>query len=147
MGKGKRLRAQKSVKQQVLPHVQDIVSCDECGGGFSLSAVGIDERKVKNEDLHVDCFICPHCNKVYVVFIKDAECIELQAEMKELEKRIKKLRGRKKFELSEHVHDLFNKRRQRLARHEEALKKKYSGTLTTAASEDNTVDIVYLPRR
>lgn len=155
MGKAKRLKKLKAERQakqsivgeQTLPQVPDIVRCDECGGGFSVSAVGIHEEKVKNRDLHVDCFICPHCNHLYVVFIKDAECRQLQEEMREVEKRIKKLRGRKKFELSERVHQIFLNKKRKLIMHEEVLKSKYSGTFTIVTSEDNTMEIAYLPRR
>lgn len=156
MGKGKRLRAAKKEAElnaearsleKGAPRVPDIVRCDKCGAGFSVSAVGIATRKVKNEDLHVDCFICSECNTVYVIFIKDEETMQLQADLRELEKRIKKLRGSKKFELSKRVNDTYLKKQQRLKMHQDALKRRFNGTFTTVTSEENTVDIVYLPRR
>lgn len=146
MGKGKRTKASRQNGKNATQQVPDIVRCDECGCGFSISAVGIQEQKVKDRDLLVSYFMCPFCNKMYVIALKDAKYFELAEDLEKMKQRIYNAsRSNRKVEFAKKLDAIARKKHDKLRQHVENLRKKYGGTFTVMTSGETT-EIVYLPR-
>lgn len=100
--------------------------CDKCKHNWELEAEAIHTQAVKNEnkqEMMIQFFLCPKCNKIYVISIVDSKARALMSQLRKLEKFI--IRGRKSGrDVSKEVskHDQV---RQSLMLYERMLKNKY----------------------
>lgn len=124
-----------------------IIVCDECGYEFPLESVNIQEQFVKceNEWLSLIFFMCPKCNKIYHVLLKDARYEELKVDLEKTKKRIRRNQGSNNVEFARMLNNMVLKKAKRLENHCKKLLAKYNGTFTFVASENNSKEIKYLP--
>lgn len=124
-----------------------IIVCDECGYEFPLESVNIQEQFVKceNEWLSLIFFMCPKCNKIYRVLLKDARYEELKVDLEKTKKRIRRNQGSNNVEFARMLNNMVLKKAKRLENHCKKLLAKYNGTFTFVASENNSKEIKYLP--
>lgn len=125
------------------------VFCDSCKKEFSLSSVNIDTATVKvgKDELTLDYFTCPKCNKIYRVLLRDERYNELVADLEKTKMRIRKNNGSRNEEFARVLNSMVNKKHNRLKKYVETLHAKYSGTFTFVTSENNNEEkiIKYLP--
>ena len=125
------------------------IYCDECKHEFSMNSVKIQEAtvKVKGQVLILDYFVCPQCNKIYRVLLKDEQCEKLKEDLEKTIDRIRKAHSSKNIELASSLNVMMTKKSERLRSHLIRLEKKFPGTFTFVASENNHEDknIEYLP--
>lgn len=123
--------------------------CDDCKEEFSLGSVTIDEAtiKFKNQVLKLDYFTCPKCNKIYRIMLRDKRYETLREDLEKTKLRIRKNNGSGNEEFARLLNSMVIKKHNRLKNHVENLHKKFPGTFTFVASENNHEDkiIKYLP--
>lgn len=128
---------------------KNVIFCDDCKYEFSMNAVDIDEAiiKVYGQELTLIYFVCPKCNKIYRVMLKDEKYNELKDDLDKIKIRIKKNFGSGRQEFASMLNSMANKKYERLKNHIKRLDEKFPGTFTFVASENNHEDkiIKYLP--
>lgn len=122
-------------------------ACDSCGARFLIDSVAIrvTELDLDEGQCEVAYFACPSCRRVYLVFVKDARYMELKEDMDNHSRRMQKLRGRVSAEEANNLSVMFGRKRDRLSRHVDFLKKKYDGRFTLVETENGTEDLKLLP--
>ena len=125
------------------------VYCDECKHEFSMKSVNIKETAVDlgRQALTLVYFTCPKCNKIYRITLKDNIYNELKFDIEKTKSRIRKIYGSGNEEFASTLNVMVMKKLKRLNNHVDNLNKKYPGTFTFVASENNHEDkiIKYLP--
>ena len=125
------------------------IYCDECKYEFSVNSVNIQEAtvKAKGQVLTLDYFVCPKCNKIYRIMLKDEQYEKLKEDLEKTKNRIRKTYGSKNIELASSLNVMVTKKSERLRSHLTRLEKKFPGTFTFVTSENNHKDktIEYLP--
>lgn len=125
--------------------------CDDCKHLFSFEQIKINESIVKigNEDLTLVYFLCPRCNKVYRVTLKDAQYEELAKDIERTKVRARKARNDNRCEgLANTLDGMVIKKTERLQRYAMKLNASFMGTFTFTSSENNQKEkIKYLPQR
>lgn len=123
--------------------------CDECKYEFSMNTVNIEEATVQlgGQALKLVYFACPKCNKIYRIMLKDERYEELKEDLEKTKKRIRKNYGSGNDEFARTLNSMVTKKHERLKAHLNNLDKKFPGTFTFVASENNHEDkiIKYLP--
>ena len=123
--------------------------CDSCKEEFSLGSVKIDKAtiKVKKQTLTLEYFTCPKCNKIYRIMLKDKQYEKLKADLEKTKMRIRKNNGSGNEEFARLLNSMVIKKHNRLRNHVDNLHKKFPGTFTFVASENNHEEqiIKYLP--
>lgn len=125
-----------------------VVYCNECKHEFAISAVGIQVSPViiGGRALELVYFVCPKCNKVYRITLRDERCNELQADIESTIRRMRKSHGGKNIKLASSLDDMVQRKRLRLREYMERLNGKYTGTFILAVPEDGEgTTINYLP--
>lgn len=125
-----------------------VVYCNECKHEFAISAVGIQVSPVTmgRRVLELVYFVCPKCNKVYRITLRDERCNELQADIESTMRRMRKSHGGKNIKLASSLDAMVQRKRLRLREHMECLNGKYTGTFILAVPEDGEgTTINYLP--
>lgn len=103
------------------------LECDKCHYVWTLSDTMFQSENVKNEkgqEMNVHFFLCPQCNKIYVVEIIDMKVSMYKEKIVRLEKRISRLQKYGK-PCGEEVSKR-NLLKQNLVCYEVALKNKYN---------------------
>lgn len=125
------------------------IFCDDCKEEFSLGSVKIDSATVKinKQAYELDYFTCPKCNKIYRIMLRDKRYETLKADLEKTKLRIRKNNGSGNEEFARLLNSMVIKKHNRLKNHVENLHKKFPGTFTFVASENNHKDkiIKYLP--
>lgn len=126
-----------------------IIVCDDCKYEFPRNSVNIDEAtiEVRGQALKLVYFACPKCNKIYRMYLKDDRCEELIQDIEKMKLRIRKQYGSGNDEFASTLNSMLMKKQERLKMHIDNLNKKFPGTFTFVASENNYEDkiIKYLP--
>lgn len=126
-----------------------MIKCDNCKEEFSLGSVKIDEAtvEIKRQKIKLIYFTCPKCNKIYRIMLKDKQYDILKADLEKAKMRIRKNNGSGNEESARLLNSMVIKKHNRLRNHVDNLQKKFSGTFTFVASENNHEDkiIKYLP--
>lgn len=124
------------------------IKCDECNHEFSLNAVNINEAIVKLEGIPVilTYFVCPKCNKIYRVSIKDKRYYELMKDIAKIEKKIRKNNdsGRAGTPENAELISMSIRKHMRLSIHLEKTHSMFPGTFVFVTSKQRTT-IEYLP--
>lgn len=124
-------------------------TCDSCGMEFLVDSAAIRETTLDlDEGLSVvSWFACPNeeCKKVYLVAVMDPRWVELKVDLESQVARVKKLYNKKQQKKAEAVGLLIDKKKDRISKHVEKLKKKYNGRFTLVSTENETEDIRMLP--
>lgn len=115
------------------------IVCDECKHEFLLRSVNISEAPVKvySEELQLVYFVCPKCNKIYRVLLKDKAYSELKEDLEKVKKRIRKNLGSNNEEFARTLNFMAYKKQERLQNHVLNIHRKYPGTFTFVTSENN----------
>lgn len=125
------------------------IRCDDCEHEFSVNTVNIKEAIINldGQVLKLVYFACPKCNKIYRVALKDKRYEELIEDLEKTKNRIRKNYGSGNDEFASLLNSMVNKKHKRLKNHTDNLNKKYPGTFTFVASENNHEEkiIKYLP--
>lgn len=125
------------------------VYCDECKYEFSMNTVNIEEAiiNINKQELKLVYFTCPKCNKIYRISLEDKQCEELRSDLEKIKKRIRKNCGSGNDKFASTLNEMVVKKHERLKNHLNNLGKKFPGTFTFVASENNYEDkiIKYLP--
>lgn len=126
-----------------------IIVCDECKYEFYLDAVGIREDIVELNGVPVTLvyFVCPKCNKIYRISIRDRRYYELVEDLEKIKKRIRRNHGSNNQEMARMLNSMVFKKKQRLEEYIDKVNKMFPGTFTFVASENNHKEqtIKYLP--
>lgn len=106
------------------------IICDECKKEFFLKSVKIKESivKVNNVPINLVYFMCPKCKKVYPISIQDKRYFELLNDLENVKHKIKKNNGTEDLQKAKVLNEMVFKKLNRLKKHEEKVKKKFSGT-------------------
>lgn len=125
------------------------VKCDECEYEFILKAVEIHEAIVKLNGILVTLvyFVCPKCNKIYRISIKDKRYYELVEDLEKTKKRIRRNHGSNNQEIARTLNSMIIRKHKRLKAYVDKVNKMFPGTFTFVASENNHEEqtIKYLP--
>lgn len=126
-----------------------IIICEDCKQEFSLDSVKIDEATINlsKQAITLVYFTCPKCNKIYRIMLKDERYEALKEDLEKTKLRIRKNNGSGNEEFARMLNSMVIKKHNRLRNHIENLNKKFPGTFTFVASENNHEDkiIKYLP--
>lgn len=143
------INKQKKDPKEIIKESTKIVVCDECNHEFLMNAINIDETPIilGNQELILEYFTCPKCNKIYRITLKDKRYEELRLDLENTKARIRKNSGRKDEEFARVLNVMVLKKLERLRSHTDLLNKKFPGTFTFVVSENNNKDkiIKYLP--
>lgn len=125
------------------------IYCDDCKQEFFVNSVNIDETAItlNGQALTLVYFVCPRCNKIYRILLKDKQYDELKEDLEKTKARIRKQCGSGNEELARTLNSMVVKKHERLKNHLNALDRKYPGTFTFVTSENNNEGkiIKYLP--
>lgn len=123
------------------------VFCDDCKHEFSMDSVDIQTTIVKlgGHSLDLSYFVCPKCNKIYRVSLKDERCKELSEDIKRIKKRVRKIYGSGNYELANRLDVMRRQKALRFKNYIDKLNKKFSGTFVFEVSESGEKIIKYLP--
>lgn len=128
---------------------QNVIICDECNYEFPMNSVKIEETTVDvgKQVLTLVYFTCPKCRKIYRVLLKDEWYETLKKDLDQTKARIRKNYGRNNEEIARTLNFMVNKKLTRLRNHVTRINKKFSGTFTFVASENNNEEMIvkYLP--
>lgn len=123
------------------------VFCDNCKYEFSMDSVDIQTTTVKlgRHSLDLNYFVCPKCNKIYRISLKDERCKELSEDIKRTKKRVRKIYGSGNYELANRLDAMLRQKTLRFKNYTDKLNKKFSGTFVFEVSESGEKIIKYLP--
>lgn len=115
------------------------MKCEKCQEEFLCSPVDIKTTniKIKNQDLLLQCFVCPNCDALYPIFLirfKDMHLFkDVQSSLSAYRDSFRMRRGLgldKKLELINMAEKKYKSNRQKLCSVIEETKKKFSGHFT-----------------
>jgi regulatory protein YycH of two-component signal transduction system YycFG len=125
------------------------ICCNECKHEFSLNSVNIQKAiiSINGQVLKLVYFACQKCNKIYRISLEDEAYEELKDDLENTKERMRKAYNSGKKEFASTLNQMVLKKYNRLKNHLKNLDKKYPGTFTFVASENNHEDkiIKYLP--
>ena len=123
------------------------IICDSCGKQFKLSSVGIKTSLMYLDEGACDVvfFNCPSCKRVHIVSVKDARWTELKTDLDKQVKRQARMHGRENQQLAKVIAEMIEKKKARLSKHVDNLKRKYDGRFTLVTTENGTEDLRFLP--
>ena len=123
---------------------EKVIVCDKCSAEFFVKSVSIQECSVEIEgkQLLLDYFMCPECNEIYKVFlVEERKYRELVDDLLSTEKRIRKLEGKGNAQLLDKLQKMALRKKDKIQSYVGSMNKKYSGTFTFTASENNQKEI------
>lgn len=112
-------------RYEVLKNIDKEVVCEHCQKSFAISKIVFQSACVQNEKhemMEVLFFLCPHCQAIYVVTIKDSKSKKLQMYCEKIKKL---LCSSKQQELLREAERDYLAARQRLLSYQRYLKMKY----------------------
>lgn len=123
------------------------IICDSCGKQFKLSSVGIKTSLMDLDEGACDVvfFNCPSCKRVHLVSVQDARWTELKTDLDKQVKRQARMHGRENPQLAKVIAEMIEKKKARLSKHVDDLKRKYDGRFTLVTTENGTEDLQFLP--
>lgn len=125
------------------------LTCDSCGTEYVLDPVGIKETSIALDEglCRVLWFNCPEpsCKRVYLVAVCDAKLAELKRDLDKQVKRQRMMHGRENPQLAKVIAEMIEKKKARLSKHVDNLKRKYDGRFTLVTTENGTEDLQFLP--
>lgn len=123
------------------------IICDSCGKQFKLSSVGIKTSLMDLDEGACDVvfFNCPSCKRVHLVSVQDARWTELKTDLDKQVKRQARMHGRENPQLAKVIAEMIEKKKARLSKHVDNLKRKYDGRFTLVTTENGTEDLQFLP--
>ena len=123
------------------------IICDSCEKQFKLSSVGIKTSLMDLDEGACDVvfFNCPSCKRVHLVYVKDARWTELKTDLDKQVKRQARMHGRENTQLAKVIAEMIEKKKARLSKHVDNLKRKYDGRFTLVTTENGTEDLQFLP--
>lgn len=126
--------------------IQNIkVKCDKCEHEFLLNAVGINDTNViiDGQEYELQYFVCPECDKVYRILIKDSKYYKLVEELESAKKRIRRNWGKMGQQMQQTLNDVAMKKQERLKAYSVKLNQKFSGVLEFTTPENGERHIIY----
>lgn len=127
------------------PTINEVV-CDDCKHEFSMKSVGINEAEIMlgGQQYVLVYFACPNCRRIYRVCLKDDKYNELVEDLHATEKRIRRQFGKRNSGLSNQLNAMVQRKADKVKNHVAGLNRKFPGTFTFAASENNEQEsIIY----
>ena len=123
------------------------IICDSWGKQFQLSSVGIKTSLMDLDEGACDVvfFNCPSCKRVHLVSVQDARWTELKTDLDKQVKRQARMHGRENPQLAKVIAEMIEKKKARLSKHVDNLKRKYDGRFTLVTTENGTEDLQFLP--
>ena len=123
-----------------------IVNCDECKYEFILKSVDIKESTVEINGVSaiLGYFVCPKCNKIYRVSLKDRRYYELKEDLDKAKMRLQNNFGSYNKEKARVLSDMIVKKHNRLKAHINKVNKVYSGIFVFEDTANGKI-IKYLP--
>lgn len=126
-----------------------IIKCDECEHEFFLEAIKIENADVKlnNKLLTLTYFVCPKCNKIYRITIKDERCKLLEEDIERAKLKVQKICCSGNIAHAIFLDEMLQKKIKRFRIHIEKLNEMFKGTFILVVSENNCEEknIEYLP--
>lgn len=104
--------------------------CDKCNEHFELTDLKHSKLIVKHKMLDVTYFICPSCNKLYVVAITDFKWQMLSGELQAVTKRVSKAIKKHDVVLLRKLYGIQAVKKDKLASYESSLLQMYKSRLT-----------------
>lgn len=126
--------------------IQNIkVKCDKCEHEFLLNAVGINDTNViiDGQEYELQYFVCPECDKVYRILIKDSKYYKLVEELESAKKRIRRNWGKMGQQMQQTLNDVAMKKQERLKAYSVKLNQKFAGVFEFTVPESGEQHIIY----
>lgn len=125
------------------------LTCDSCGTEYVLDPVDIKGASIVLDEglCRVLWFSCPEpsCKRVYLVAVCDAKWTELKQDLDKQVERQHRMHGRENPQLAKVIAEMIEKKKARLSKHVDGLKRKYDGRFTLVTTENGTEDLQLLP--
>lgn len=127
-------------------HKEKIIVCDKCNWNFNLESAEIKETSFlfNNKMYDLVYFVCPSCDEVYRILIRDKRFYELQEDLEKAKSRLNRTYQTGNAVLREKFYSIVLKKKQRLEEHVLKTNKLFSGNFVYECS-DNVDNIKYLP--
>ena len=121
--------------------------CDRCGFEYVLESVENSLVTLNGKEYEIIWFACPVCHEVHVVGIRDFEFNRINTALEIKRERLRKVSSDKKCSQADYEKALNEADREakHLKKHSDRLFGKFTGTFTIATSENNRMELVYLP--
>ena len=126
--------------------IQNIkVKCDKCEHEFLLNAVGINDTNViiDGQEYELQYFVCPECDKIYRILIKDSKYYKLVEELESAKKRIRRNWGKMGQQMQQTLNDVAMKKQERLKAYSVKLNQKFPGVFEFTTPENGERYIIY----
>ena len=125
------------------------VKCDKCEHEFFLDAVGINDTNViiDGQEYELQYFVCPECDKVYRILIKDSKYYKLVEELESVKKRIRRNWGKMGQRLQQTLNEVAMKKQERLKAYSVKLNQKFPGVFEFTTPENGEQHIIYRENR
>lgn len=105
------------------------VKCDKCNKGFFLRSEDIKEAniEIKGQKLVISFFVCPRCNAVYKILIKDSMLISLMNDFQLTQQRAARLLSKGEEDKARDMQVRASKKHHRAKAYSEKLSKMFTG--------------------
>ena len=126
---------------------KNLIVCNECKNEFFSNEINVHEATawVNNHTVvNLIYFMCPYCKRIYPISIQDARYFDLLYDLNNTKYKIKKNFTTGNIKKANALNEMVFKKLNRLKKHEEKLKKKFSGTFLEV-SENGIMIIKYMP--
>lgn len=126
--------------------IQNIkVKCDKCEHEFLLNAVGINDINViiDGQEYELQYFVCPECDKVYRILVKDSKYYKLVEELESAKERIRRNWGKVGQRMQQILNDVAMKKQEHLKAYSAKLNQKFTGVFEFTIPESGERHIIY----
>lgn len=122
--------------------------CDGCNLPFELTIDQINEKlfDAKDQKFLLRYFTCPHCGKLYRIFIKDKKVFELEEDLKSTQESLEKLKQKGIYEgyRFKKTIDMICKKQKRLQSYSSRVQSKFEkGTFYLDYDYENKAQLYY----
>lgn len=121
--------------------------CDSCKHEYVLESVENSLVTLNGKEYEVLWFACPKCHKVHVVGIRDMKYHRINSALEIKREVLRRVASSKHYSRADYEKALNEADREarRLKKYSDRLFGKFTGTFTIATSENNRMELVYLP--
>lgn len=121
------------------------IKCDNCEHKFFLDAEGINDTDIiiDGQEYELQYFVCPKCDKLYRVLLKDSNYYNLVEELADAKTRIRRSWGKLGQQMQQVLNEVAMKKQARLKAYSIKLNQKFSGVFEFTTPETGERHIIY----